>query len=116
MRRLRGLALALSVGLAVLGGGMTVAMAQDGLEAAKATGLVGERPDGLVGIVPQSVPPEIRALVERVNAERRERYRDVARSNGTSVDTVQAVAGRRLIERTPAGQYVMSPSGSWVRK
>lgn len=116
MRRLRGLALFLSLGLAVLGGGLNVAAAQDGLEAAKAAGLVGERPDGLVGVVPATVPAEIQALVERINAQRRDRYQDVARSNGTSVAAVQAVAGRQLIDRTPAGQYVMNSSGSWVRK
>jgi uncharacterized protein YdbL (DUF1318 family) len=90
--------------------------AQDGLDAVKSQGLVGERPDGLVGAVADTVQPQIRDLIERVNAQRLERYREIARTNGTSVGDVQALAGRRLIDRTPKGQFVMTAQGRWVRR
>ena len=59
-----------------------------------------------------------KAAVERLFAgdpEVANRYREIAGSNGTSLDQVQALAGKQLIERTPAGQYVLS-GGRWVRK
>ncbi|QQP87622.1 YdbL family protein [Skermanella sp. TT6] len=111
MRRL------LIVAALALGTGAAVpAVAQAPLDQAKQAGLVGERPDGLVGFVAGTVPADIRALVDRINAQRLDRYAQVARTNGASVESVQAVAGRQLIERTPAGQYVMTPSGDWRRK
>ncbi|WP_448204754.1 YdbL family protein [Azospirillum sp. sgz302134] len=88
--------------------------AQDALAAAKAAGQIGERPDGLVGVV-SGAPASAAQLAEQVNAQRIARYRDIARGNGTSVDQVQALAGQQLIDRTPAGQYVLS-GGQWVRK
>jgi len=91
-------------------------LAEDGIAAAKASGRVGERPDGLLGLVSGEAPADVRALVERVNAERRSQYQQVARSTGSSVQDVQGVAGRRLVEATPAGQFVMSGAGQWVRK
>jgi len=90
------------------------AYAQDALAAAKAAGQIGERPDGLVGAV-TGAPASAAQLAEQVNAQRLARYREIAGSNGTSVDKVQALAGQQLIERTPAGQYVLS-GGRWVRK
>lgn len=96
--------------------GATPALAQDQLAQAKQAGMVGEKPDGLAGVVRSSAPSEVRALVERINTQRLERYRRIARENGTSVDKVMAVAGARLIERTPSGQFIMTPSGSWTRK
>ncbi|TWA74330.1 hypothetical protein FBZ82_101345 [Azospirillum brasilense] len=103
-----GLVLALALS------GPATTSAQDALGAAKAAGQIGERPDGLVGAVP-GAPAAAAQLAEQVNAQRIARYREIAGSNGTSVDQVQALAGKQLIERTPAGQYVLS-GGRWVRK
>ena len=91
------------------------AMAQDALSVAKAAGQIGERPDGLLGVVP-GAPPAAQTLAATINAQRTARYQDIARSNGTALDKVQAVAGQQLVERTPAGQYVMTPAGQWLRK
>lgn len=104
------LALVAMLGLAMA----TPAAAQDPLAGAKQAGQVGERPDGLVGVVP-GAPAAAQALAEQVNAQRLQRYRGIAASNGTSVDKVQAVAGQQLIDRTPSGQYVLS-GGRWVKK
>ncbi len=93
----------------------TPALAQDALAAAKTAGQIGERPDGLVGVVP-GAPPLVEAVAAEVNAQRLARYRQIAQSNGTALDKVQAVAGQQLVERTPAGQFVMTPAGQWLRK
>lgn len=92
-----------------------MASAAIGLGAAKQQGLVGERPDGLIGAV--STPTtDVQLLVSQTNTERMERYSDIAAKNGTPVDQVQALAGKKLIENTAAGQYIMSASGSWMKK
>ncbi len=87
------------------------------LATAKAQGLVGERPDGLIGIVdPSAASAEVKALVESTNEERRKKYAAIAAKNGTTIDKVQAVAGAGLIKRTPPGQYVTTASGTWIKK
>jgi len=105
-----------ALALGVLAALPATALAQDPLAAAKAQGLVGERPDGLVGFVAGSVPADVRALVEQINAQRRQKYADVAASTGQSLAQVQAVAGDRLVQATPAGQFVMNAAGRWVKK
>jgi hypothetical protein len=107
---------ALAVALALLAAPGAPVLAQDGLAAAKAAGQVGERPDGLLGLVQAQAPADVRSLVSRVNEERRKQYEQVARSTGRSLPEVQAVAGQRLIGATPAGQYVMEGGGRWVKR
>lgn len=113
---LRGVTTGLVAVALWMGGPIVQPRAQDGLAAAKAAGYVGERPDGLVGFVTDAVPAEVRQLVERVNAERLERYRRIAENSGASLEQVQRVAGAELMARTPPGQYVMNAAGRWVRK
>jgi len=86
------------------------------IDEAKAAGYVGERPDGQAGIVKGDAPGDVKALVQEVNAERRKAYEAIARKRGIPVDAVAAQAGRKLIERAPAGQYVMTVSGQWTKK
>ncbi len=98
----------------VLGSGPAVA--QMSLDQAKAAGLIGERPDGLVGIVDSSAGLDLEALVDAVNRQRLDRYAAIAAENNSTIEQVQAVAGAQLIERTPEGQYVMDAGGGWFVK
>jgi hypothetical protein len=91
------------------------AWAQD-LDAAKAAGWVGERPDGYLGVVSASAPPAAKQLALDINAKRKLKYAEIANQNGTAIDAVAALAGGKLIERTPAGQYVMGTDGRWQQK
>ena len=91
-------------------------LGQQGLVQAKQAGLIGEKPDGLIGIVDPGTPGHVRALVNQVNAQRRQEYGEIARRRGTTVEQVQRVAGHQLIGRTPSGQFVMTLSGRWTRK
>jgi uncharacterized protein YdbL (DUF1318 family) len=91
------------------------ARAED-LDAAKAAGQVGERPDGYLGAVSANAPPAIQQLVADVNAKRKLKYAEIAKQNGTAVDAVAALMGAKLIERAPAGQYVMGADGRWLKK
>ncbi len=83
---------------------------------AKQQGLVGERPNGLIGAVNPEADPEVRALVETLNTIRLERYNEISGKQGASVKDVQNIAGETLIKMTPAGQYVMTEDGRWVQK
>jgi uncharacterized protein YdbL (DUF1318 family) len=101
--------------IALLAAALPVAPATaQNLEQAKARGLVGEQADGYVGVVEASA--EARALAERVNAKRRAEYAEIAKKRGTSVDAVAQLAGQKLVQRTPGGQYVRGSDGRWVKK
>ena len=52
----------------------------------KAEGLVGERADGYLGIVPAQVSAEVKAVVADVNRKRRTRYEQIAAENGIEFD------------------------------
>lgn len=101
--------------LAVAVLGPRPALALD-LDAAKARGWIGERRDGYVGLVDPSAPAEARALVDRVNANRRAGYESVAEQNGVPRDQVEVLAGQKLIGRAAPGTYVMDAAGRWIRK
>ncbi len=84
------------------------------LEQAKSSGWVGERANGYLGVVQDA--PGVRKLVDSINLQRRQQYRDIARRNATSLDAVEAIVGQKLIERAEPGEYVENPAGGWVRK
>jgi uncharacterized protein len=86
------------------------------LEAAKTQGLVGERADGYLGVVAAKPSADVKALASSVNAQRRAKYEEIARKNGTAVDAVAALAGEKLVQRAPAGQWVTDAAGNWRRK
>jgi uncharacterized protein YdbL (DUF1318 family) len=88
----------------------------DQLGDAKKAGSVGERPDGYLGVVSGGAGAEVKALVQGINAKRREKYGTIAKKNGTAVEAVAALAGAKLIEKTAPGQYVMTSSGKWIKK
>lgn len=84
------------------------------LQSAKAAGQVGEQPDGYLGIVKNG--PGVEEVVQSINQQRRAAYQNIARKNGISLQAVEQLAGKKAIEKTPPGQYVMTPSGQWIRK
>jgi uncharacterized protein len=84
------------------------------LEEAKAKGLVGERPNGYLGIV-NPAGPDVQALTNDVNQKRRQAYEDIARRNGTQLDAVEALAGDKAIQNTKPGNYIEGPGG-WMKK
>lgn len=101
-----------AVALMVLGAAAP-ALALD-LDQARATGVVGERPDGLVGAVSGTANAEVAALVDTINKARLDAYRALAQKEGTPLEAVQAVAGERQLQAaTRNGWYVMDASGRW---
>src|SRR5690606_31248384 len=109
---LRSLLLVVGVTLAML----TAAASAGILDPYKAQGWVGERPDGLAGVVTPNAPEEVKATVQRVNAERMVEYRRIAAEQKTSVEAVQAIVGKKRNDQAPKGTYIMNAQGQWVKK
>ena len=84
------------------------------LDDAKAAGLVGEMADGYVGAVTGDA--SIQGLIDEINAGRRAKYAEIASKRDAPVDAVAAIAGKKLIERVPAGQYVLGSDGKWQQR
>ena len=85
------------------------------LQTAKSQGLVGETPTGYLGLV-KSGSADVKAMMNKINAERKKEYQAIAKRNNTELNVVEVLAGKKAIERTPSGQYVKSPSGQWIKK
>ena len=86
------------------------------LEEAKTQGVVGEQPNGYLGIVQPGASAEVQALVNDVNQKRRQTYEDIARRNSTQLEAVEMLAGKTAIDNTRPGNFIQSPSGQWLKK
>ena len=85
------------------------------LDQAKSAGYVGERADGYLGLVTQDAPGDVASLVKEVNDKRRAEYERIARSNELTLEQVEALAGKKAIERTAAGGWIRT-NGGWQQK
>src|SRR5581483_1333027 len=89
----------------------------DSLDAARAAGLVGERPDGYVDFVTSNPTPDIQKLVNDINAQRRKVYEQLAGQKGVPVEEVGALAAEKTIsQKLQPGWYYMNSAGQWVQK
>lgn len=84
------------------------------LDTAKRQGLIGEQPNGYLGVV--KATPATVELVSQVNKKRRQAYEHIAEENGIAVEQVERLAGQKAIKKTLGGNYLKAPSGQWVRK
>ena len=84
------------------------------LEEAKAKGLVGEKPNGYLGLVNPG-GADAQALTNDVNQKRRQAYEEIARRNGTHLNAVETLAGEKAIQNTKPGHFVEGPGG-WTKK
>ena len=85
------------------------------LDAAKAAGHVGEQADGYLGVAP-GAPSSAQGVVRRINEKRAVRYGEIAAKNKTSPSAVAALAGKKLTNRTPPGQWIRGANGKWTKK
>ncbi len=85
------------------------------LDQAKNDGLIGERADGYLGLVDSSAAADVRALVAEVNGKRKARYESIAAKNDLSLQQVEALAGKKTIEKTRSGHWVLL-NGGWQQK
>lgn len=84
------------------------------LSGAKAQGLVGETATGYLAPV-NTADQAVKNLVNSINAQRKQSYQEIAKKNNTPLQAVEQLAGKKAIEKTPAGQFVNSGTG-WQKK
>jgi len=81
------------------------------LQTAKDQGLVGETPSGYLEAV-KAPSAEVKALVENINTQRKQKYKDIAARNNTSLQAVELLAGKKAMEKSAPGSYI-KVGGSW---
>ncbi len=84
------------------------------LQTAKDQGLVGETTSGYLAAV-KSPSPEVSALIESINAKRKQKFMEIAARNNTSLEAVEQLAGKKAIEKSASGDYV-KVDGGWQQK
>lgn len=86
------------------------------LDEARTQGLVGERPDGLLGAVSSNAATDVAAMIDMINAARLKSYRSLSAKDGAPVEAVQAIAGEKLTSKARQnGWYIMGADGRWSR-
>jgi len=84
------------------------------LDEAKAKGQVGEKASGYLGAVTGG-NADVQALVSDINQKRKQAYEEIAKRNGTSLNSVETLAGEKAIQNTQPGNMVEGPGG-WMKK
>lgn len=92
---------------------MNLQQAMSTLSSAKDRGIVGEMPNGYLGVVTSD--SEAAEIVKLINEARRAQYQRLAQDNGIALQDVELMAGQKAIERTASNHYVQV-DGKWVRK
>ena len=112
-RLIQMFALVLAFGISASVLAMGLDEAKQKLDSVKQQGLVGETPTGYLEVVRSE--GQAREVVEAINSARRDEYKRIAEKHNIPVTQVETVAGKKAIEKTPAGQYVQM-GGKWVKK
>ncbi|PPI82498.1 DUF1318 domain-containing protein [Marinobacter maroccanus] len=114
MKRLMQIfALVLAFGISASVLAMGLDEAKEKLDSVKQQGLVGETPTGYLDVV--RAEGQAKEVVEAINSARRDEYKRIAEKHNIPVTQVETVAGKKAIEKTPAGQWVQI-DGKWVKK
>jgi uncharacterized protein YdbL (DUF1318 family) len=115
MRRPLAAAAAVALGLAGLGS-LAAAAVQESAAELRATGLVGERYDGYLGLV-GAAPSPIRREMEAVNIRRRAHYTELARQRRAQVEEVAAATACEIFAtRVAPGQHYLLPDETWRKR
>ena len=83
--------------------------------AARSAGQVGEQPDGYLGLVGGG-SAELRALVNKINIQRKAAYTQKAAESGATVEQMAFVSGCNLIAQTSPGEKYQTPGGAWATR
>jgi uncharacterized protein YdbL (DUF1318 family) len=92
---------------------LNLQQAMGALGNAKAQGLVGEQPDGYLGVVQEGGATA--EIVQLINAARRAEYQRLAKDNGLALQDVESMAGLKAIEKTHSDHYILI-NGKWAKK
>lgn len=92
---------------------MTLQQAMGQLANYKSQGLVGEQPNGYLGVVTNQ--NEASELVQLINDARRDQYQKMADANKIAIQDIETLAGKKALEKTKSGHYI-EINGRWVKK
>lgn len=106
-----GIMIAAAFGIAGLAG-VASAQRDPAYAAARASGQVGEQPDGYLGLVGAG-SGEYRALVNSINIQRKAAYTQKAGATGATVEQLAFTSGCNLILQTTPGEKYRTPDGVW---
>lgn len=94
---------------------MALSAAAMELDDAKNLGLVGELPNGYLGLV-STGSPEAAAMLVDINAKRKAKYQEIANKQNTQLANIEKIAGEKLVNKAQSeGEYYMDESGQWKR-
>lgn len=85
------------------------------LDAARASGMVGERFDGYA-VARKTATPAVRKLVDNVNKQRGQIYAKRAREQKIPRDQVGKLYASQIVAKVPKGTWILLQSGAWKRK
>ncbi len=82
---------------------------------ARASGIVGERYDGYLGLAAPA-PSVVRSQIAAINIRRRALYSRLAETKGVSPQDVGITAGCQLLARVAIGEAYLWTDGRWRRR
>ncbi len=91
------------------------AAAKAAVDAAKASGAVGEQADGFLGVV-SGGDAAVRAAVAEINAGRAAAYKDIAAKTGVTPEAAGQATAKQIYGRLASGQYWKPLDGGWTKK
>ena len=91
--------------------------AKSAVDAAKASGVVGEQADGFLGFVKPSADTALKAAVQEINDGRAALYRQAAAKNGVSPEAAGASAYTTIVQaKLKPGEFYKPANGGWMKK
>ncbi len=84
------------------------------LVALKDAGLVGEKRDGMVGVVKSGA--DAASVVAAENKDRLEVYQARAKESGVALPAFMKVMGEERTKRESSGRFIQNDRGDWTKK
>lgn len=89
------------------------------LDEIKSAGLVGERYDGLLGIVEPNTKgkdiTKIKKFIDDINKQRMQKYKELSTESSINTKQIQLLTGEKVMNNAIPGTYIM-PKNGWQRK
>lgn len=92
---------------------MDLSAAMSQLGSAKSQGLVGEQPNGYLGVIKNQ--NNAQEVVKLINQARKEQYQKLAQNHNVPLNEIEVLAGKKAIQKTPSGLYIQI-DGKWIKK
>ena len=64
----------------------------------------------------QGATDEDRILIAEENAKRMKRFSEIAKTNGTSLESVQKRYAAKMRTKVPSGTWYQDDAGKWLQK